>query len=55
MFKVTCLVAHNRIDRSPRTKRLEIPQTVAALERNHLSMRYAINQYATNMHYECRK
>jgi hypothetical protein len=36
MFKVTCLIAHERIDRNPRTDHLEIPQTVAALERNHL-------------------
>jgi hypothetical protein len=36
MFKVTCLVAHERIDRSPRIDRLEIPRTDAAPERNHL-------------------
>jgi hypothetical protein len=36
MLKVTCLVAHERIDRSPRTDRLEIPRTAAAPERNHL-------------------
>jgi hypothetical protein len=36
MFKVTCLVGHERIDQSPRTDRLEIPQTTAALEQNHL-------------------
>jgi hypothetical protein len=36
MFKVTCLVAHEGIDPSPRIDHLEIPQTAAALERNHL-------------------
>jgi hypothetical protein len=36
MFKVTCLIAHERIDRSPRTVRLEIPRTVVASERNNL-------------------
>jgi hypothetical protein len=36
MFKVTCLVAHERIDRSPHIDHLEIPQIVAALEQNHL-------------------
>jgi hypothetical protein len=37
MFKDTCLVAHKRIDQSPRMFGLEIPQTVAALKRDHLT------------------
>jgi hypothetical protein len=36
MFKITCLVAHEGIDQSPRTYHLEIPRTVVAPERNHL-------------------
>jgi hypothetical protein len=36
MFKVTCLVAHEGIDRSPRIDRLEIPRTAVVPERNHL-------------------
>jgi hypothetical protein len=36
MFKVTYLVAHERIDRSPHIDHLEIPRTVAAPEQNHL-------------------
>jgi hypothetical protein len=32
MFKVTCLVAHERIDRSPRTDRLGIPRIDVAPE-----------------------
>jgi hypothetical protein len=36
MFKVTCLVAHERIDWSPHTEHLEIPRTTAALEQNYL-------------------
>jgi hypothetical protein len=37
MFKDTCLVAHQRIDQSPRILDLENPRTVAALERDHLN------------------
>jgi hypothetical protein len=37
MFKVTFLIAHERIDQSPRADRLEIPRTAAALEQNHLT------------------
>jgi hypothetical protein len=36
MFKVTYLIAHERIDQSPRTECLEIPRTAAAPEKNHL-------------------
>jgi hypothetical protein len=36
MFKDTCLVDHERIDRSPRIDRLEIPRTTVAPEQNHL-------------------
>jgi hypothetical protein len=32
MFKVTCLVADERIDQSPYTDRPEIPQTIVAPE-----------------------
>jgi hypothetical protein len=39
MFKVTCLVAHEGIDRCPRIDHLEIPQTAVALEQNHLIAR----------------
>jgi hypothetical protein len=40
MFKDTCLVAHERIDQSPRTDHLEIPRTIAVLvEQNHLIAR----------------
>jgi hypothetical protein len=38
MCKVTCLLAHERIDQSPHTERLEIPQTAVAPEQNHLIM-----------------
>jgi hypothetical protein len=55
MFKDTCLVAHKRIDQSPRIYCLEIPHTVVALEQNHLIMGHTINQYATNIYYECMK
>jgi hypothetical protein len=36
MFKDTCIVAHERINRSPRIDRLGIPRTIAALKHNHL-------------------
>jgi hypothetical protein len=36
IFKDTCFVAHKRIDQSPHIIGLEIPRTVAALERDHL-------------------
>jgi hypothetical protein len=36
MFKVTYLIAHERIDWSPRIDRLEIPRTAMAPEQNHL-------------------
>jgi hypothetical protein len=58
MFKDTCLVAHKRIDRSPRVLDLENPQTVAAPERDHLNTRthnHSINHNATTMYYECMK
>jgi hypothetical protein len=32
MFKDTCLIAHKRINWSPRINGLEIPHTTAALE-----------------------
>jgi hypothetical protein len=36
MFNDTCLVAHKRIDQSPRIIGLEIPRTAAAPKRDHL-------------------
>jgi hypothetical protein len=36
MLKVSCIIALERIDRSPRIDHLEIPQTAAAPEQNHL-------------------
>jgi hypothetical protein len=55
MFKDTCLIAHKRIDRSPRINSLEIPHIVSALERDHLIAWHTNNQNATNMYYECMK
>jgi hypothetical protein len=36
MFKVTCLIAPERIDQSPHIDHLEIPLTATVLEQNHL-------------------
>jgi hypothetical protein len=55
MFKDTCLVAHKRIDQSPSMYCLKIPRTTAAPEQNHLIAGHTINEYATNMYYECMK
>jgi hypothetical protein len=35
MFKVTCFIAHERIDQSPHIDNPEILRTAAAPERNH--------------------
>jgi hypothetical protein len=57
MFKDTCLVAHKRIDQSPRILDLGIPRVAVALEKDHLieAHNHSINQNATNMYYECMK
>jgi hypothetical protein len=53
MFKVTRLVAHERIDQSPRTYRLEIPRTAVAPDRNHLiASTQSINMQQTHVN-EC--
>jgi hypothetical protein len=53
MFRVTRLVAHERIDQNPHTDRLEIPRPVAASERNHLiTSTQSINMQQTCV-YEC--
>jgi hypothetical protein len=53
MFKVICLIAHERIDRSPRIDRLDIPRTAAAPERNHLiASTQSLNMQQTCVH-EC--
>jgi hypothetical protein len=49
MFKVTCLVAHKRIDRSPHIERLEIPRTDAASAQNHL----IVGTQSINMQQTC--
>jgi hypothetical protein len=55
MFKDTYLVAHKRLDQSPRIKCLEIPRAARALKRNHLIAGHTINQNVKNMYYECMK
>jgi hypothetical protein len=55
MFKETCLVAHKRIDRSPRIECLDIPRAAATPMRNNLIVGHTSNQYATNLCYECMK
>jgi hypothetical protein len=53
MFKVTCLITHERIDQSPHTYRLEIPRTVVAPERNQLIVStQSINMQQTGVN-EC--
>jgi hypothetical protein len=48
MFKVTCLIAHERIDQSPRIDRLEIPLTAAASKRHHqIASTQSINMQQT--------
>jgi hypothetical protein len=49
MFKVTCLLAHEGIDQSPRTDHLEIPRTAAAPEKNHL----IVSTQSINMQQTC--
>jgi hypothetical protein len=49
MVMVTCLVAHERIDRSPHIDHLEIPRTVVAPDRNHL----IVSTQSINMQQTC--